>query len=185
MVNAIYVKLLLNIHPVQTQISYEGVFQALPALRKIINDTKEMVSTAAVKLSSDPDAWNLKLIICRLHWALLIHGAPFSFPLGTQPFTEAATSGKCWGAASLVRNSSRTSVFSLECEAMNRETWLPGALQTGVFISVFCKQPFSPQQSQELNRVPEQKAGASHRVCSCSGETMTGQPPTQDQNRLK
>lgn len=68
-------KLLLSIYPIQAQISYEGVFQALLALRKIINDTKEIVSTPAAKLSSDPDARNLKLIIYRLHWRLLIHGA--------------------------------------------------------------------------------------------------------------
>lgn len=104
-------KLLLNIHPAQAQISYEGIFQALLALRKIINDTKEIVSTPAEKLSSDPDAWNLKLIICRFHWRLLIHGALFSFPLGVRLFTEAATSGKSLLTAFLMRNSSQTSVF--------------------------------------------------------------------------
>lgn len=106
-------KLLLNIHLAQAQISHEGVCQALLALRKIINDTKEIISTPAVKLSSDPDAWNLKLIICRLPWKLLIHGALFSFPLGARLFTEAATSGKRmeWLTEFLMRNSSQTSVF--------------------------------------------------------------------------
>lgn len=75
------------------------------ALRKIINDTKEIISTPAVKLGSDLDAWNLKLIICRLRWRWLIHRAPFPSPLGTQLLTETKTSGKCWVRAFRMRSS--------------------------------------------------------------------------------
>lgn len=104
-------KLLLTSHPVRAQISYEGVSQVFLARRKIINDTREILSTPAVKLSSDPDAWNLKLIICRLCQRLLIHRSLFPFPLGTQLFTGAATSGKHWVTAFLMRNSIQASVF--------------------------------------------------------------------------
>lgn len=39
------------------------IFQVLPALSKIINnDTKDIISTPAMKLSTDPDAQDLKLI---------------------------------------------------------------------------------------------------------------------------
>lgn len=40
----------------------------LLALGKIINDTKEIISTPVMKLSLDPDAQDLKLISSSLIW---------------------------------------------------------------------------------------------------------------------
>lgn len=45
-----------------SQISFGRIFQVLPALSKIINnDTEDIISTPAMKLSADPDAQDLKL----------------------------------------------------------------------------------------------------------------------------
>lgn len=42
---------------------FRRIFQVLLALSKIIkNDTKDIISTPAMKLSTDPDAQDLKLI---------------------------------------------------------------------------------------------------------------------------
>lgn len=45
------------------QISLGRIFQVLPALSQIINnDTKDTIFTPVMKLSTDPDAQDLKLI---------------------------------------------------------------------------------------------------------------------------
>lgn len=153
-------KLLLSIYPIQAQISYEGVFQALVALRKIINDTKEIVSTPAAKLSSDPDARNLKLIICRLHWRLLIHGALLSFPLGIRLFTEATTSGKCWVINGLLNEEFQSNQCVLtgmwSQEQRNFTSW-----RTRHLYSFKCSvnNHLGPPKSQARYWVPERKLG--------------------------
>lgn len=46
-----------------SQISFGRIFQVPLALSKIINkDTKDIISTPAMKLSTDPDVEDLKLI---------------------------------------------------------------------------------------------------------------------------
>lgn len=78
-----------------TQISFGRVFQVLPALSKIVNnDTKDIISTPVMELSTDPDAQDLKLISSSLIWEVLIHIASLAFPLGTQLLTETVVSGK-------------------------------------------------------------------------------------------
>lgn len=43
------------------------MFQALPALCKVINNgTKDIISTLAMKRGTGPDAWDVKLIISGL-----------------------------------------------------------------------------------------------------------------------
>lgn len=66
-----------------SQISGKGIVQVLFALRKIINDIKEIISTPAMKLSPDPKAQNLKLISRSAHVRQLFHPASLPFPLGT------------------------------------------------------------------------------------------------------
>lgn len=78
-----------------SRISSKGIFQVLLALIKIINDTKEIISTSAMKLSPDPDAQNLKLICGSTHCRQLMHPAPLPFPPGTQPLRGAVIHGKC------------------------------------------------------------------------------------------
>lgn len=153
-------KLLLSIYPIQAQISYEGVFQALLALRKIINDTKEIVSTPAAKLSSDPDAWNLKLIIRRLHRRLPIHGALLSFPLGIRLFTEATTSGKCWVINGLLNEEFQSNQYVLtgmwSQEQRNVTSWRTRHLYS---FKLSVNNHLVPTKSQARCWVPEQKLG--------------------------
>ena len=54
-----------------SQISFGRIFQVLPALSKIINnDTEDIISTPAMKLSTDPDAQDLKLTSSSLIWVI-------------------------------------------------------------------------------------------------------------------
>lgn len=49
--------------PIWSTSQLRRIFQVFPALSKIINnDTKDIISTPAMKLSTDPDAQDLKLI---------------------------------------------------------------------------------------------------------------------------
>lgn len=74
-------KLFKNAHLVHIWIQKN--ISSAPALSKIINnDTKDIISTPAMKLSIDPDARDLKLISSSLIWeiestSLLLH-APWA-----------------------------------------------------------------------------------------------------------
>lgn len=53
------------------QISFGRMVQVLPAPSKIIKkDTEDIISTPAMKLSTDPDAQELKLISSSLIWVI-------------------------------------------------------------------------------------------------------------------
>lgn len=84
-----------------SQILSGGIFQVPIALSKIINnDTKDIISTPAMKLRTDPDAQNLKLISSSPRLRHLTHMACLPSPLGTQ-LTGAGISGKYWDSGIL------------------------------------------------------------------------------------
>lgn len=137
-----------------------------------------------VKLGSDPDAWNLKLLICRLFWRLLTHRAPFHShcaPSSSQklrPLEGTGSQCSSWGipvkpAGSKPNVRPRTKklhflenfrhLYSFMCSANSH---------------------LAPTKCQALYSVPEQELAT---LFSWSlqfyGETMTA--ATQDQNRVK